>query len=188
MIYNKKIIAAINMAYTTHRDQYDKIGVPYIFHPYKVAERIIEEESQFGGIKDCEALENCIIIALLHDVLETKMDEYSGKDNYIQINDGLYKTFKTKEEMVSFILNYIRTEFGDIVADGVDALTRKDGETYSVYIDRVCKNPYAVKVKIHDIKNNMNVNRIKLLDNKDKDSLSKRYMKAIEKLVKYERL
>ena len=188
MIYNKKIIKAINMAYDAHKYQYDKIGVPYIFHPFKVAESIIEEESQFGGIKDCEALENCIIIALLHDVLETKMNEYSGKDEFVQIHDGFYKCFGTKEEMVLFILRHIRIEFGDIVANGVETITRKDGETYSDYIDRVCTNPYAVKVKIHDIKNNMNVNRMKLLDDKDKDSLSKRYMKAIEKLVKYERL
>lgn len=186
MIYNERIIKAINFAYDVHKFQKDKIGVPYIFHPFKVAEKIIEEESQFGGIKDCEALENCIIAALLHDTIESNM-EYTK--SYIGFN-GLGSRVKTDllSETIRMNLIGIREEFGDIVADAVDALTRREDEKYCEYIDRVCKNPYAVKVKIHDIKNNMNVNRMKMLDNKEKESLSKRYIKAMDKLVKFERL
>lgn len=37
----------------------------------------------------------------------------------------------------------------------VIALTRKDGETYYAYINRVCTNPDAIKVKLADLADNM---------------------------------
>lgn len=187
MYYNEKIIKAINFAYNVHTFQKDKMGVPYIFHPFKVAESVIVEESQFGGIKDCKTLEDCIIIALLHDVVESNIE---SEDEYVEFKDGIYfnKSNMSESEIIEKSIIGIREVFGDIVADAVDALTRRKDEKYCEYIDRVCKNPYAVKVKIHDIKNNMNVNRMKMLNDKEKESLSKRYIKAMDKLVKYERL
>ncbi|MBR2248286.1 MAG: HD domain-containing protein [Bacilli bacterium] len=187
MIYNERIIKAINLAYNAHKYEKDKMGVPYIFHPFKVAESIIEEESQFGGIKDCKALEDCVIIALLHDVVETNI---KSENEYIEFKDGIYfyKTNMSESEIIEKSIIGIRDVFGDIVADAVDALTRRKDEKYFEYIDRVCKNSYSVKVKIYDIKNNMSVYRMKMLDDKEKESLSKRYIKAMEKLVKFERL
>ena len=187
MLYNERIIKAINMAYDIHKNEKDKIGVPYIFHPFKVAENIIGEETQFGGIKDCKVLEDCVIIALLHDVVETNI---KSENNYVEFKDGIYfnKSNMSESEIIEKTVIGIREVFGDIVADAVDVLTRREDEKYSDYIDRVCQNPYAVKVKIHDIKNNMNVNRMKNLDDKEKESLSKRYIKAMDTLVKFERL
>ena len=186
MYYNEKIIKALNMAYNVHKEEKDKIGVPYIFHPYKVAEKILEEQSQFGGLKDCETIEKLIIIALLHDLIESKMEQ--TKD-YIEAK-GYGDKVKTDMviETIRVILIVIREQFGDIVADAVDSLTRRDGEKYFDYIDRVCMNPYAVKVKIHDVKHNLSVNRMKMVTDECKDSLSKRYMKALEILVKFEKL
>ena len=43
-------------AYTAHHGQVDKSGVPYIFHPYHLAEQMTDE------ITTC--------VALLHDVVE----------------------------------------------------------------------------------------------------------------------
>ena len=186
MLYNKRIIKAINLAYECHQYEKDKIGVPYIFHPFKVAEKLIEEESQFGGIKDCEALENCIIIALLHDTVESRIDKT------ISFCERKFIDEKAKEDMIvethNQLIDAYRKEFGNIIANAIDILTRKKDETYDDYINKVCKDPYAVKVKIHDIKHNMSVNRMKLIDDKSQDTLSKRYMKALEKLVKFERL
>lgn len=188
MIYNDKIIKAINIAYTIHEDEKDKINVPYIFHPFRVAEKIIEEESQFGGIKDCKALEDCIIIAFLHDTIESLIKKYKDSTSFVHLGNGLYKKFDSKESLISYFKTLLENNFGDIISNAVYTLTRKDNETYNEYIDRICKNSYAVKVKIHDIKDNMNANRIKLLNSKEKDGLSKRYFKALETLIKYERL
>lgn len=187
MIYNEKIVKALNIAYDIHNYEKDKIDIPYIFHPFKVAESIIEEESQFGGIKDREALEKCIIIALLHDSIESLIKRYDP-DSYVSMGGGLYRKFDSKEKMISYCKKALAIEFGSIVSKAVYTLTRRDDETYDEYIDRVCKDPYAVKVKVHDCKHNLSVNRMNMINDKCKESLSKRYFKALEKLVKYERL
>lgn len=56
MIYTKFTRLALQIAYKAHEGQLDKSGLPYIFHPYHVAEQMTDE------ITAC--------IALLHDVIE----------------------------------------------------------------------------------------------------------------------
>ena len=56
MIYTPLTIKAMKLAYAAHQGQTDHAGVPYIFHPYHVAEQMNDEYS-------CCA-------ALLHDVIE----------------------------------------------------------------------------------------------------------------------
>lgn len=56
MIYNDLTRRAMTIMYKAHKEQLDKSGVPYVFHPWHVAEQMVTEES-------CAA-------ALLHDVIE----------------------------------------------------------------------------------------------------------------------
>ena len=56
MIYTEMTIKAMKIAYDAHEGQLDHNGVPYIFHPYHLAEQMDDEIS-------CTA-------ALLHDVVE----------------------------------------------------------------------------------------------------------------------
>lgn len=56
MIYTENTKKAIKIAYNAHMGQYDKFGIPYIFHPMHVAESMDTEE-------EC-------IVAILHDVVE----------------------------------------------------------------------------------------------------------------------
>lgn len=56
MIYTEMTITAMKFAYNAHLGQLDYNGVPYIFHPYHLAEQMDDEIS-------CTA-------ALLHDVIE----------------------------------------------------------------------------------------------------------------------
>lgn len=56
MIYSRAVNDAINLMCEAHGDAKDKSGVPYIFHPYHVAEQMTAEAST--------------IAALLHDVME----------------------------------------------------------------------------------------------------------------------
>lgn len=53
----------------------------------------------------------------------------------------------------------IRWNFGDAVANAVDAISRRDGENYSAYLQRVARNRIAYQVKIADMKHNAMVNR-----------------------------
>lgn len=56
MIYTELTIKAMNLAYNAHHGQFDKGGVPYIFHPIHLAEGMEDEAS------------TCV--ALLHDTVE----------------------------------------------------------------------------------------------------------------------
>lgn len=56
MIYTELTRKAMNIAYSAHKDQFDKAGVSYIFHPIHLAEQMNTET-------EC-------IVALLHDVVE----------------------------------------------------------------------------------------------------------------------
>lgn len=56
MINTKLTRKAMNIAYNAHIHQFDKAGVPYIFHPIHLAEQMNTET-------EC-------IVALLHDVVE----------------------------------------------------------------------------------------------------------------------
>ncbi|MBQ9902454.1 MAG: bifunctional (p)ppGpp synthetase/guanosine-3',5'-bis(diphosphate) 3'-pyrophosphohydrolase [Clostridia bacterium] len=56
MIYTPQTKKAMRLMYEAHKDAWDKSGVPYVFHPFHVAEQMDDEIST--------------IVALLHDVVE----------------------------------------------------------------------------------------------------------------------
>ena len=56
MIYTVLTNKALRIAYEAHQGQVDKAGLPYIFHPFHLAEQMTDE------ISTC--------VALLHDVAE----------------------------------------------------------------------------------------------------------------------
>ena len=56
MIYTEKTKKALKLCYEAHKNQVDKSGMPYVFHPFHVAEQMTDEATT--------------IVALLHDVVE----------------------------------------------------------------------------------------------------------------------
>ena len=56
MIYTEKTKKALNLCFEAHKNQVDKSGLPYVFHPFHVAEQMTDEATT--------------IVALLHDVVE----------------------------------------------------------------------------------------------------------------------
>ena len=72
--------------------------------------------------------------------------------------------------------------FSDEVVSGVDALTRREGESYEAFIERSSRHPLARKVKIADIRHNMDASRLPMLQEKDFLRL-KKYQKALDKLL-----
>ena len=77
-------------------------------------------------------------------------------------------------------LDQIRDRFGDCVADAVDALTRRKGETYTDFIRRAAKNEIARAVKRADVTHNLS--RPASLT----PSLEERYTRALEQLYGHE--
>ena len=63
-------------------------------------------------------------------------------------------------EDTSLTLAEIRAQFGPETAEAVDAISRRDGEKWSDYLDRVAANPLARQVKISDLSDNSNLGRI----------------------------
>lgn len=56
MIYTPMTKKAMKLCFEAHKDQVDKSGLPYVFHPFHLAEEMQDEQST--------------VAALLHDVAE----------------------------------------------------------------------------------------------------------------------
>ena len=56
MIYTDLTKKALRLCFDAHKDQVDKTGLPYVFHPFHLAEQMTDELST--------------VCALLHDVVE----------------------------------------------------------------------------------------------------------------------
>ena len=56
MIYTEVTKKAMKLCFQAHKNQTDKSGIPYIFHPIHLAEQMTDEDTT--------------VVALLHDVVE----------------------------------------------------------------------------------------------------------------------
>ena len=56
MIYTPETKKALKLCFAAHKDQTDKSGLPYVFHPFHLAEQMPDEKTT--------------VAALLHDVVE----------------------------------------------------------------------------------------------------------------------
>ena len=56
MIYTPKTKLALKLCFRAHKEQVDKSGLPYVFHPFHLAEQMETEATT--------------VVALLHDVVE----------------------------------------------------------------------------------------------------------------------
>ena len=70
----------------------------------------------------------------------------------------------------------IEDGFPDEIVEAVDAITRRSGEDYFVYIDRVKANALATTVKIADLEHNTDDSRLAILS--DANIKKQRYEKA----------
>ena len=64
MIYTALTKRALRLCFEAHKEQTDKTGMPYVFHPFHVAEQMTDEISA--------------VCALLHDVVEDS--DYTFED------------------------------------------------------------------------------------------------------------
>lgn len=101
--------------------------------------------------------ENLMIVSILHDVVE---------DSSFTLQD------------------LIDVGFAPIIIGAIDCLTKCKDEKYQEFIERVMGNSLAKKVKIVDIKDNLNISRlIKPLSKNDIERL-KKYQIALFSLEK----
>lgn len=97
----------------------------------------------------CESMEEKTV-AILHDVLED--------------------TLLTAEDLA-------REGFPPEIVEAVVCLTREEGGDYAIYIEKVCRNRLAAGVKLADLADNMDLNRLPGLTQRDFQRLE-RYIRA----------
>ena len=68
MIYTDKTKTALKLCFETHKNQLDKSGIPYVFHPFHLAEQMTDEATT--------------ITALLHDVVEDSDITFDDLEKY----------------------------------------------------------------------------------------------------------
>lgn len=102
-------------------------------------------EEKFNSLHD-EELDVVICVAYLHDILEDT---------------------DCPDEL-------ILEQFGQRVLDGVKAMTKIKGESYDDYLNRLCENQDAIKVKYCDLIHNMDLTRLNTeLSDKDLQRIKK---------------
>ena len=94
MIYTKYTQKALKLCFEAHKDQLDKSGMPYVFHPFHLAEQMDSEEST--------------IVALLHDVVEDTdltIEDLKAMGFSDEVTDAI--TLMTHEEGVEY-MDYVK--------------------------------------------------------------------------------
>jgi (p)ppGpp synthase/HD superfamily hydrolase len=129
---------------------------------------------------------------MLEKAIETALKFHRG-----QIKNGTGEEFilhvlrvmmkmDTKDEKISAVLHDIieksnctleelkQLGFSNKIINTVDALSKRKGEDYSDYIKRVKKDPDAVKIKIADLEDNMDIKSTKELTSVDIEKMNRR--------------
>lgn len=95
------------------------------------------------------------IFHCLH-VMNAIVKNYGIKETHLVCIAVLHDTAKHTR----LTINRIAVTFGERIADGVDALTKRKDESNEDYLARVKANLDAVKVKIEELRHDMDLTRL----------------------------
>jgi (p)ppGpp synthase/HD superfamily hydrolase len=153
---------AIEIAVEAHKGQVDKAGNPYVLHPLKVMMSLDTEDEKIVGV--------------LHDVVEDcegwTWDRMRSEGFSEEVIVALQSVSKTPEEEV---------EFKCLKESGLDDAVR---DHYLSFIKRAKANEIGRRVKVADIKDNLDISRIEDLMVCDMVRLE-RYKAALNILTKW---
>lgn len=113
----------------------------------------------------------------------------------------IMQRFQTEPEQIVAVLHDV-VEDGDVTLDrirelgfseavvaGIDGMTKRPGESYEAFVERLAPNPLARAVKIMDIRDNIDVTRLPSMDERDLQRVAKyhralKFLEGIEKAAK----
>ncbi len=72
--------------------------------------------------------------------------------------------------------------FSEEIIKALKCVTKQPNEEYTHFIERIKANPLATKVKLNDLKDNMNIARLTHITEEDRERLNK-YLKAYHSLL-----
>jgi len=136
---------AVFIAVTAHKNQKDKLGKPYIDHPLRVGYHFYRQIYDLYG-KENRDMEILASVGVLHDVLE------DSDTTLLQIREH---------------------NFPEEVVEALGYISRCESENYWQYIRRVKLNPIAKSVKLIDLKDNTNLERVKWSFETDMDDFKR---------------
>jgi hypothetical protein len=85
-------------------------------------------------------------------------------------------------EDAGITVEFLREQgYREEVLGALDALTRREGESYADFIERAAGNPLARRVKLADLADNLDASRLPEITPKDQERLA-RYQAAWERL------
>jgi (p)ppGpp synthase/HD superfamily hydrolase len=135
-------------------------------------------------------LENAISLA----VLAHKGQKDKAGQPYILHPLRMMCRMRTEKEMIAAVLHDViedthytldelrKAGYPLDVIEAVDYLTHREDENYEAFIERIKGNALAVRVKLADLEDNMDIRRLNGLQEKDKERLQ-RYQWAWAKLT-----
>lgn len=138
MIYTDLTKKALKLCFKAHKKQVDKTGVPYVFHPYHVAEEM-----------DSETAVTC---ALLHDAIGEEYDyEYLKNTGFPDEVIDILKILNHDKDVPFF--DYIKAVAKNPIAKQVKISDLKHnadlsrlGEKDEATLKRVAKYKKAIKI------------------------------------------
>ncbi len=103
---------------------------------------------------------------------------------------------ETEEEMITAVLHDVLEDtavtpdqlremgFSERVLEALDSVTRRAGETYEDFVRRAASHPIGKKIKLADLKDNMDFSRLNKITDKDLERLKKYHnaLKILEEL------
>lgn len=136
--------------------------------------------------------------SLLEKAISVMLEAHAGQTDkadapYILHPLRVMLQMEIPEEMMAAVLHDVvedsnltiedlrKEGFPQQVIVAVEHLTKKDEEPYDAFIQRVKEHPLAIKVKIADLQDNMDLSRIKKPSNMDRQRM-KKYQEALAEL------
>ena len=157
--FKEMVRLADSIADKAHEGQTDRNGWPYISHARRVALGTRKLVSDYAAATSPdlplqELKVEAQIVALLHDTVED----------------------------TGVSLPYLARYFSTRIVDAVEALTRRPGESRESYLARVRVNDLARLVKLADIADNLDPQRLALLDEPTRTCLHIKYEHSLRLL------
>lgn len=98
-------------------------------------------------------------------------------------NEKIYGILHDLVEDTPWTFEALRKEgFSEEVISTLVCVTKQPNEPYTQFIERIKKNSLAVKVKLNDLKDNMDITRLTFITEEDTQRLNK-YLKAYHSLL-----
>ena len=130
----------------------------------------------------------------IEDAIKLALDKHHGQTDkagepYILHPLRVMAQMQTETEQIVAVLHDVvedsdvtlddlrRMGFSEEIVTAIDHLSRHDDETYEQFIQRIKPHPLAVRVKLGDLRDNMDLRRTAALDEKALERFE-RYRKA----------